>query len=187
MDQRILDAALDLYGRVGWLGFNLDAVAKGAKVSKDALYRRWPTREALIADALRARWDWVAGIDTGAIREDLIALCERAFDTFAGTYGEVALQLRADARRFPEVSLFEEPYREQTMRLARDIVLRAIARKELPASARPSLVMDLLIGGITNHILSTPPRLREQMLAKVDDFVREMVDVVLTGVRGVAD
>jgi len=83
MEVRLLDAALEVYGQNGWLGFNLDAVARRAKVSKDALYRRWRTREALLADALRRRWDWVGGIDSGTIRGDLTELAERAFDMFA--------------------------------------------------------------------------------------------------------
>ncbi|MET0248677.1 MAG: TetR-like C-terminal domain-containing protein, partial [Sphingobium sp.] len=149
MAARILDAALAIYGATGWLGFNLDVVAKGAQVSKDALYRRWRTREALLAEALLARWDWIAAIDTGAIRSDLLALSGRALDTFAGPYGEVALQLRSDSRRFAEVQSIEEPYREQMAHQARAIVRRAIGRGDLPASARPGLIMDLLVGGIT--------------------------------------
>lgn len=182
IEQRILDAALDLYSRLGWLGFNLDAVAKGAGVSKDSLYRRWRSRESLIGDALRARWDWVAEIDTGRVRDDLHALTTRAFETYAGPYGEVALQLRADARRFPEVLTFAEPYREGMVHQARAMVRRAIERGELPSGTRSWLVMDLLIGGIVNHIVFTPARLRDQMLAEADMFVGGMVDVVLKGV-----
>lgn len=183
IEARILDAALHLYSRVGWLGFNLDAVARSAQVSKDAMYRRWKTRDLLIGAALRTRWNWVAAINEGNIRDDLLALAERTFDTFAGDYGEVALQLRADARRFSEVRTFAEPYRELMVHQGRGIVRRAIERGELPPATKPGLIMDLLIGSITNHTLSTPRRLRVAMLADSGNFMKTMVDVILQGAR----
>ncbi|MDO7841761.1 TetR/AcrR family transcriptional regulator [Sphingomonas immobilis] len=178
-----MDAALVLYGRQGWLGFSLDGVARGARVSKDALYRRWKTREALLQDALHQRWDWVATINEGNVRSDLLELGARTFDTFAGPYGEVALQLRADARRFSEVRSFAEPYRELMVHQGRGIVRLAIQRGDLPSFANPGIIMDLLVGGIINHIISTPRRLRDAMLAGGPVFVRTMVDLVLAGVQ----
>ncbi|MFZ4746067.1 MAG: TetR/AcrR family transcriptional regulator [Sphingomonas sp.] len=186
IEARILDAALALYARQGWLGFNLDAVARDGGVSKDALYRRWKSRDALLQDALRTRWDWVATIDEGNVRSDLLELAARTFDTFAGTYGEVALQLRADARRFPEVNAFAEPYRELMVRQGRDIVRRAIANGELSRTINPGLLMDLLIGGITNHIVSTPRRLRAAMIDNRSAFIHTIVDAVMVGVAHVA-
>ncbi len=187
IEARILDAALLLYGRQGWLGFSLDATARGARVSKDAMYRRWKTRETLLQDALRTRWDWVAAIDGGTIAGDLLELGSRTFDTFAGPYGEVALQLRADARRFAELRGLAEPYRELMVSQGRGIVRRAIQRGELPNTVNPGLVMDLLVGGIINHIVSTPRRLREKMLENQEVFTRTIVEVVLRGVRQVVD
>ena len=186
IESRIMDAALALYARQGWLGFNLDAVARDAKVSKDALYRRWKTRDALLHDALRTRWDWVATIDEGNVRGDLFELAARTFDTFAGTYGEVALQLRADSRRFREVSAFAEPYRDVMVRQGRQIVRRAITKGELSPTINPGLLMDLLIGGITNHIVSTPRRLRDAMIENRSKFILTLVDAVTAGVEHVA-
>ena len=183
IEARILDAALTLYGRQGWLGFSLDAAARGGRVSKDALYRRWKTREALLRDALYKRWDWVAALDEGDVRRDLLELGARTFDTFSGSYGEVALQLRADSRNFPEVQAFAEPYRTQIVHQGRAIVRRAIQRGDLPPAANPGLIMDLLIGSIVNRIVMTPRHLREAMIAGGPDFVRTMVDLVLAGIR----
>ncbi|QJR02279.1 TetR/AcrR family transcriptional regulator [Sphingobium yanoikuyae] len=178
-----MEAALRLYGQVGWQGFNLDGVARGANVSKDALYRRWKSRESLLEAALVQRFDWIIAIDNGNIRDDLLTLATRTFDIFAGNYGEVALQLRTDARRFQEVQAFAAPYRELMVLQGRRIVRRALDRGELPAEAKPGLIMDLLIGGITNRIISTPPQLRNKMLANSKIFIKETVDVILSGAR----
>lgn len=187
IETRICDAALALYGRQGWLGFSLDGVARGARVSKDAMYRRWKTREALLQDALHRRWDWVATIDEGDIRSDLLKLGARTFDTFAGPYGEVALQLRADARRFSEVRAFAEPYRELMVHQGRGIVRLAIERGDLPRAANPGMIMDLLVGSIINHIISTPLRLRDPMIESGPHFVRSIVDLILAGVQHLAE
>ncbi|MDK2759454.1 MAG: TetR/AcrR family transcriptional regulator [Blastomonas fulva] len=183
IEVRIMDAALLLYGQMGWQGFNLDAVARGASVSKDALYRRWKSRDSLLDAALRQRLNWVVAIDTGNIRDDLLALAARSFDVFAGTYGDVALQLRADARRFKEVRAFAAPYREMMVLQGRQIVRRALDRGDLPTNAKPALIMDLLIGGIINHIVSTPPQLRERMLSNAELFTTTIVDIVLNGIN----
>jgi AcrR family transcriptional regulator len=183
IEARIFDAALTLYGRQGWLGFSLDGVARGARVSKDAMYRRWKTRETLLQDALHQRWDWVATIDEGNVRSDLRKLGARTFDTFAGPYGEVALQLRADARRFSEVRRFAEPYRELMVHQGRGIVRLAIQRGDLPPAVNPGMIMDLLIGSIINHIISTPRRLRDAMIEGGPHFVSTIVDLVLAGVH----
>jgi AcrR family transcriptional regulator len=182
IETRIFDAALALYGAQGWLGFSLDAVARGAMVSKDAMYRRWKTRETLLHDALHQRWDWVGTIDEGDVRRDLLELGARTFDTFAGPYGEVALQLRGDARRFAEVRAFAEPYREVMVHQGRGIIRKAIQRGDLPEAVNPGMIMDLLIGSIINHIISTPRRLRDAMMEGGPRFVRTIVDVVLAGV-----
>lgn len=182
IETRIFDAALSLYGRQGWLGFSLDAVARGAMVSKDALYRRWKTRETLLQDALHQRWDWVATINEDDVRRDLLELGSRTFDTFAGPYGEVALQLRADARRFAEVRSFAEPHREGMVSQGRTIVRRAIQRGDLPPTVNPGMIMDLLVGSIINHIISTPRRLQEAMIEGGPQFVHTIVEVVLAGI-----
>lgn len=187
IERRIFDAALSLYGTMGWLGFTMDAVARTAKVSKDALYRRWKSRDALLGDALVQRWNWVSTIDCGTVRGDMLELGARTFETFAGPYGEVALQLRADSRRHPEVRAFAEPYREMLVHQGRGIVRRALERGDLPPGTNPGLMMDLLIGSIVNHIISTPNRLREAMLANGEAFIRDLVDIVLAGIRTMDD
>ncbi len=181
-----MEAALRLYGQVGWQGFNLDGVARGANVSKDALYRRWKSRESLLDATLRQRFDWIITIDTGNIRDDLLALAKRTFEVFAGTYGEVALQLRSDARRFPEVHAFAAPYREMMVLQGRRIVRRALDRGELPGKAKPGLILDMLIGGIINHIVSTPEKLRDNMLANSDSFVTTIVEIILQGIQNIS-
>ena len=126
MESRVLEAAIALYGQQGWRGFNFDLLSKAARVGKDALYRRWPTRSALLNDALRGHWVQVEAIDEGSLRTDLLALGRAVFDAFTGPYGTVALYLRADTQSFPEGREFADPWREYMVQQGRAIVQRAV-------------------------------------------------------------
>lgn len=183
IERRIVDATLILYGETGWIGFTMDAVVRHAKVSKDALYRRWKSREALLADALRTRWDWVGTIDTGTLRGDLLALGTRLFATFTGPHGEAGLQLIVDARRFPRLADYAAPFQQMLVHEGRSIARHGVARGELPASVNPGLVLDLLSGAIINHVVSTPDHLRDRMAADSDAFIETIVSVILGGIQ----
>ena len=49
--QVILQAALDELGEVGYGAFRIESVAARARVGKSTIYRHWPDKLALIADA----------------------------------------------------------------------------------------------------------------------------------------
>ncbi len=79
LERAILDAALEQLSTVGWNGLTMEGVAAGAQTGKAAVYRRWPSKEDLVADALRAglpRFD--SAPDLGSVREDLLELCRQA-------------------------------------------------------------------------------------------------------------
>ncbi|QWW18971.1 TetR/AcrR family transcriptional regulator [Schaalia sp. 19OD2882] len=48
LEERIHRTALDLYGEVGWTGFNLTKIAAAAGVGKSSLYSRWSDRDELL-------------------------------------------------------------------------------------------------------------------------------------------
>jgi AcrR family transcriptional regulator len=73
--EAILAAALDLLTEVGYSRLTIEGVALRAGVAKTSLYRRWPTRESLILDAVEklglAERPEVP--DTGTLRRDMLA------------------------------------------------------------------------------------------------------------------
>ncbi|WP_329064163.1 TetR/AcrR family transcriptional regulator [Amycolatopsis sp. NBC_01480] len=54
MRRRILEAAAELIARDGIGGLRYDQVAELAEVNKTSVYRNWPDRTTLIAEALAA-------------------------------------------------------------------------------------------------------------------------------------
>ena len=77
-DADLLKAALEVLAEDGYEGMTMDAVADRAKAGKATLYRRWPSKEDLVLDAVshmkRVQVDLDRLPDTGTLRGDLLAL-----------------------------------------------------------------------------------------------------------------
>jgi AcrR family transcriptional regulator len=73
IDARVLAAAHRQLSRVGYEAMSLAAVAQQAGTTRQALYRRWPTKAELAADALAAAVDSGPEVDSDDPLADLIA------------------------------------------------------------------------------------------------------------------
>jgi AcrR family transcriptional regulator len=177
----VFDTAIAIYAAGGWSDLTFDAVARAAGVGKAAIYRRWPTRGDLLREMLEARWYRVGAIEGQTLADDLTALARMCFDSLAGPYGDVALHLRADARHDAEVRRHTLAYGRDLVFQARQIIRRAIARGELPPEARPGLIIDIIVGAVTNRFSATPQRLREAVVAQRDRFISDLVSIVMRG------
>src|ERR1700722_9371835 len=73
--QVILQAALDELGEVGYGTFRIESVASRAGVGKSTIYRHWPDKLALIADAFETfHVQMVPSAQTGSPRERIVLL-----------------------------------------------------------------------------------------------------------------
>ncbi|WP_055601680.1 TetR/AcrR family transcriptional regulator [Streptomyces aureus] len=148
LERAILEATLEQLGSVGWNGLTMEGVAVGAQTGKAAVYRRWPSKEDLVADALQAGLPALdEAPDLGNVREELYELCRRVRDVM---YSKPGFALRAvlhecdsdAAERFH--SLIVTGVVEPSARLFRDVLRRGIARGEVRADANNDLVVDVV-------------------------------------------
>jgi AcrR family transcriptional regulator len=176
----ILEAASELLLARGLSAVSMDAVAERAGVSKATIYRWWPTKETLALDALYTEWAAARPHprDTGSLRGDLLSLL-RPWARLASSrpYGRVVAALLTEAQTDPAFAAeyrerFVEPRRQQ----AREIFRRAIERGEIPADTKVEVALDLLYGPLYHRLLHGHAPLN-------DRFVREVIDMVLDGVR----
>src|SRR5579859_2027958 len=72
VDERAVAVARDLLLSGGYAGFGLDEVADRVGVARTTLYRRWPTRDHLVAAAVALMLARVPVRDTGDLRTDLV-------------------------------------------------------------------------------------------------------------------
>lgn len=82
-------AALELVAELGYDRLTMDAVAARARASKATIYRRWPGKVELIADAVRAQIaaDLAEIAATGDLRHDLLELVRTIRDRFRANRG----------------------------------------------------------------------------------------------------
>ncbi|MEU5688462.1 TetR/AcrR family transcriptional regulator [Streptomyces venezuelae] len=148
LERAILDAALEQLSTVGWSGLTMEGVAAGAQTGKAAVYRRWPSKEDLVVDALRAglpRLD--SPPDCGSVREDLLQLCkEMRVSMFSRTGSALRAVLHecdtAAAERFHDV-IFQGVI-EPSVQLIKEVVRRGIERGEVRSGGLDAYVCDVI-------------------------------------------
>lgn len=69
--QRLIDAALDLYAQRGYAGTCLDAILTSASSSKGAFYHHFDSKEALTAKAVESHWRYVVDLLQRAWQSEL--------------------------------------------------------------------------------------------------------------------
>ena len=182
VDRRVAAAAIALYGEVGWAGFSVEGVSRRAGVGKASIYLRWPSKERLLLDAVRARFDWIRDVDTGTVRGDLLQLARQMLDLYIGASGRAALRISIEASGIPVLTGPYDELIQSQVRAAREIVRRAIARGDLPANTAVTMLLDTLLGAVIAHAIATPQHLRPAVLAQADAYAEQLVDFLLAAV-----
>ena len=176
----ILDAALELIGEVGYERVTMDGIAARAHASKMTMYRRWPTKSELVADALRrhAQGETLAVPDTGTLRGDLLATVGEITDTLVGGSAPSLIGLieaiRDDDGLRGQVS---SQVRDRSHHVGREICSRATSRGEVVRAERAEIVLDLAF----DHLFTTtlfggaqPSAAKQRLL--VDDVLLPLLD-----------
>jgi AcrR family transcriptional regulator len=151
-------------------------VAVRAGVHETSIYRRWGSRENLIAETLLAYSELLIPVpDTGSIRTDLRELLAAVADYLATPIGKAlshALAFSGDEGRWERVRF---DFWSTRLQLARSIVDRAIERQEVPPDTDARLLLETLIAPLQFRVLAT----REAIDRDVCD---RLVDLVLDGI-----
>jgi AcrR family transcriptional regulator len=148
-DSAILRAALEALAECGYDRLTMDDVAARAHAGKGALYRRWPSKAALVVDAVVAWRQEFAPLsipDTGSLRGDVEAVIANVPTT---DVGQVALivGLATAASRDPELrAALSEHVLQRPRRAIREMLDRAVERGEIPRDRVLDLVPDVIIG-----------------------------------------
>jgi AcrR family transcriptional regulator len=157
----------------GYAAVTVDGVADRAGVHKTTVYRRWATKEALVADALRERSRVAVPIpDTGSLLGDLTALARSVATNIGSAEGtKMARTLFAAAVTDPDVDRDVRAFWRERLELCKPITERAIGRGELAQGTDPRLVIQAVIGPLYVRLLLTgepvTKRVAEQSAALV--------------------
>ncbi len=151
VDVAIRSATVDLLAEAGYARLTMDQVAARARVSKDSLYRRWPNKVALVADALQHRARPVPDVpDTGSLPGDMRAFLRavlrsrhEASQAMAAVSGEIATN--PELRR-----AWHRGLAGMLTGCLHTIVSRAAGRGELPEGSDIELLSQLPLSLLQN-------------------------------------
>jgi AcrR family transcriptional regulator len=151
-EQEILRAAYDLLGEVGYEGLRFDAVAARARASKATLYRHWPGKAQLIADAVKCCKASAMDVpDTGSLRGDLVALLTMMAESMAGEDGPLLAGLVMAMQSDPEFASEMRATYESKQVVIESIVSRAASRGELRSSCDSNLIEEIAPAQLFMH------------------------------------
>ena len=145
----VLDAVVALLDEVGYQHLTVEAVAARAGVGRTTVYRWWPTKAALVVDALATTLPRVTVGFTDDGRRDLRTVLDRMAIAECGpSMAETLPALAAEARRDPDTA--ERLAGLLGPRRAADaaVLLAAAARGDLPLHLDVSLLLDVALGAL---------------------------------------
>ena len=173
-----MTATLDLLAERGFQAATMGAIAVRAGVGRNTIYRRWRSKEELIADALR---ELTADFDL-RLGDDLYSLLLNWLRDFARTfshplYGRLLPGVLGEIQRNPVLA---DLYADRVVRPRRqallDRLVEARGRGELRPDADLEHVADLLGGPLVLRLLplGLPPL--------SETYVEELLETIWHGI-----
>ncbi len=180
MVESVLDETLRQLEREGLAGLRIEAVAEAAGVNKTSIYRRWPTRESLVAAAItRAQSHLTVPPATGSLEGDLRAVVGAVGRFLASTAGRATLAVALSGGIGADTDGLRDRLEQGAVASAHAVFAGAVARGECAPVDEPEAVVFGLVGAVLHRVLLER---RAVSAAWVESAVRR----ALHGVIGVA-
>jgi AcrR family transcriptional regulator len=162
--RRVLTAALEELGEVGYGAFAIESVSRRSGVAKSTVYRHWPGKLALVADALRS-----LNVQPGSAasaeppepdpRTRVVTLVRHLATAFMPSGSVVAAATPAlvdAAARDAELRHLFHAYNAERRQALVDALARGVASGEFPPTVDPELAAVALAGAVMYRRLMTP-------------------------------
>jgi AcrR family transcriptional regulator len=177
-DEAIQAAVIALLDIQGYTGLRIDDVADTSRVSKTTIYRRWPTKAALVVDVLRQiKSQQIPMPSTGDIEQDLRAIVTDLYASLDGTtLGRALPGLLAEKSADPELAAAIEQLWTDRQKMVGEVVRRGVANGQLRPDLDVATVLDQLAGPAYYRLLITGQRLDRRS-------ARRHADALVIGMR----
>ena len=172
-DRAILAAALELMAERGVPDLHVDDVAARAGVGKAAIYRRYRSKDDLVAAAVAALLSEITVPDTGSTHADLLALMRDAVEVYTGSVAAGAMPSLVEAMsRNPELAdAVRDRFLAGRRAALRQVLDRGIERGDLRLDLDVELALDVLAGPLFYRLLITGGPIDEQLAAGVVELI----------------
>jgi AcrR family transcriptional regulator len=142
--EELLSAVLDVLREVGYNRLTVDAVVARARASKTTVYRRWPSKSALVIAAFTEATKAIpTKPNTGSLRGDLLAILD-ALVIEIGSFGDVVAGLVSEVQHNPDLaSAMRDTFVQHRKQAMLDILAAARERGEIPVDTDFDLLWHL--------------------------------------------
>ncbi|WP_055590787.1 TetR/AcrR family transcriptional regulator [Peterkaempfera griseoplana] len=189
-DHAILEATRSLLAELGWGGLTMSHVAQRAGVAKTTLYRRWPSKNELVVDAVAVLFDDLEMTDLGSLRADIEAVVQRFAALLSRPETQAAmLALFAEGTRDPLLrGRIRESIVDPQKRLVHQGRANAQARGELPpdvdeatADQEVDIIFDTIAGAVEHRILVSGQPACEEWISRFTTLLLAPLAALSTG------
>jgi len=172
----ILRSTLKLLQETGFPDLSIEAIAAHADVGKATVYRWWPNKASLVAEAFSHSADEELRFpNTGSVRDDVRIQMKHLVRVLRGRRGRIVAALIGGGQSDPElIEAFRDRFMLPRRQEAYQTLRRGIARRELPEDLDLDLTLDTLYGSLYMRFLIRQTGLTE-------DYVDEVVALVMDG------
>jgi AcrR family transcriptional regulator len=174
LDLAIRRAVIDLLAEESYDALSIEAVAVRVGCGKAAIYRRWPSKSALVVDAVATcKEQGFVLPDTGSARDDLLSYV-RSMVRYLRTsdVGRVMPALVVELSRNAELAQsFREGFIKPRRAMIRDTLGRGVARGELRADVDLDIVADAMVGVVHHRLLITGQEVDEDLPERLVDLL----------------
>ena len=176
VDVAVMDATRALLAERGFANTTVEAIATRAGVGKATIYRRWPTREALLLAVTTADLPNIQAPDTGNLRQDLLLVFTQLAEQLrTGVPASYIGDLIGESTRNPAMREDFDALVELRRSLCAAMVAQAKKRGDLRKGVDPDMVLDLISGALFYRKL-----FRDQPVDAA--YVKRAIDAVLDGI-----
>ena len=174
----ILRSTLKLLQETGFPDLSIESIAADADVGKATVYRWWPNKAALVADAFSSSADQELRFpNTGSVRSDMSLQMKHLVRVLRGRRGRIVAALIGGGQSDPElITAFRERFMMPRRQEAYATLRRGIARGELPDDLDLDVILDTLYGSLYMRFLI-------RQMGLTEDYVDEVVDLVMDGAK----
>jgi len=169
----ICEAVCELLAKVGYDRMTMDAIANQAKASKATIYRMWPDKPQLVAEALKCQFGTDTDApDTGSLRGDLLALMSVACEVVSSEVGEVIAGVMTAAAHDPRLAdTLSQTLFEGKAQMHVELVRRAVERGEVPPETDSTIMHEVIHSMISSRKIWNLGPLDEEYAQHVVDEI----------------
>ena len=173
--EAVLKATLHAVAEYGADAVSISEIARQADVHETSIYRRWPTKEHLVLDALLDYSEAKLPIpNTGTLRDDLVAFATAVTVYLDSPLGRTLVRSMVAAGDDDTLTAGRAQFWKSRLDLASAIIARAKDRGEVPTDLDAATALELVIAPLHFRALLTRRPIDEHDIA-------QLVDALLTG------